>query len=136
MKVISLFAGIGGFDLGFEQAGMETVAQVEMNPNCRQLLAAKFPHAARFEDVKDVGAQQLPEADIVTAGWPCQDISLAGLQAGLEGGARSKLFYEYIRIITECRPLFTVFENVESLRSSDQKRDFPHVLAALAECGY
>lgn len=70
-SVGSLFAGIGGFDLGFEQAGFVTKWQVEIDPTCRAVLAQHFPHATRYNDVRTVGAHNLPAVDVVTAGFPC-----------------------------------------------------------------
>jgi len=74
----SLFAGIGGFDLGFERAGIKTVWQVEIDPFCRKVLAKNFRQAERFEDVRNVGAGNLEWVDVITGGFPCQDISCAG----------------------------------------------------------
>jgi DNA (cytosine-5)-methyltransferase 1 len=131
----SLFAGIGGFDLGFENAGMRGLWQVEIDANCRQLLALRFPEAVQFADVREVGAQQLAPVDVITAGFPCQDLSVAGKRAGLKG-ARSGLFYEVTRIVSELQPRFLVWENVPGLLTSDKGRDFARVLAALGELGY
>jgi DNA (cytosine-5)-methyltransferase 1 len=130
----SLFAGIGGFDLGFERAGFETVWQVEIDPTCRRLLARHFPRALRREDVRECGAHHLPPVDVITFGSPCQDLSLAGKRKGL-AGERSGLFFEAIRIIRECRPALAVWENVPGALSSHAGRDFGAVLAAFRECG-
>jgi hypothetical protein len=78
----SLFAGIGGFDLGFERAGMKSVWQVEIDPFCRKVLEKHFPHAERFHDVRQVGAGNLVRVDVISGGFPCQDISSAGRRAG------------------------------------------------------
>lgn len=134
-RVISLFAGIGGFDLAFERAGFETVAHVERDSRCRELLAVKFPKAATFDDVCTVGAHSLPPCDVLCGGWPCQDLSVAGKRAGLEG-ARSGLFYEYARIADELNPSFLIWENVPGLLSSDDGRDFARVLFHLGERGF
>lgn len=132
----SLFAGIGGFDLGFERAGWHTVWQVEQEPCCRKVLAARFPGAERLEDVRDVGAHNLRPVDCITAGVPCQDVSVAGKRAGL-AGERTGLFYEFARILREIRPAWFVFENVPGLLSSNRGRDFAEVLRVLmVECGY
>lgn len=71
MKFISLFAGIGGFDLGFERAGHQCVAQVEIDPKCRQTLAEHWPDVPKFDDVRTVGAHNLPQCDAVIGGFPC-----------------------------------------------------------------
>lgn len=135
MKVVSLFAGIGGFDLGFERAGFEIVAHVEKDDNCRKLLAARWPTAVALDDVCQAGAHNLPACDVVTFGFPCQDLSVAGKRAGLKG-SRSGLFYEATRIINELRPAFCLFENVPGLLSSEQGRDFANVLLELDRIGY
>lgn len=134
MKVISLFAGIGGFDLAFERAGCTVVAQVEVDPQCRQVLAEHWPHAARHDDVRSYHAQP-GEADIVVGGFPCQDLSVAGKRAGF-AGQRSSLFFEMVRIIHECRPAYVVWENVPGLLSANNGRDFASVLMALGAIGY
>lgn len=127
----SLFAGIGGFDLGFERAGIRTLWQVEIDPYCRRVLAKHFPEAIRFEDVRTVGRHNLPYADIISGGFPCQDISNAGKRAGIDG-ERSGLWSEYARIIRELRPRYVVVENVAALLGRGMER----VLGDLAACGY
>lgn len=134
MRIISLFAGIGGFDIAFEQAGHTVVAQVESDPQCRAVLAEHWPHVARFDDVRTFHAQR-GEADIVVGGFPCQDLSIAGKRAGFTG-KRSSLFFEMVRIIHECRPAYVVWENVPGLLSSNNGRDFASVLVALGNIGY
>lgn len=137
----SLFAGIGGFDLGFENAGYSTAWQVELNPVNRAVLADRFPHAERFEDVRHCGAHNLTPVDVVTGGFPCQDISLAGARdtnkdkRGLRG-ERSGLFWEVIRILKEIQPRWVVLENVVNLLAVNDSEDFETVIRALADCGY
>lgn len=136
MKAGSLFSGIGGFDLGFEQCGIFTAWQVEQDKDCRQILTQRFPGASRFDDVRTVGSHNLEPVDILTAGVPCQDVSVAGKRAGL-AGERTGLFYEFARILQELRPSWFVFENVPGLFSSNNGRDFAEVLRVLmVECGY
>lgn len=134
-SVGSLFAGIGGFDLGFEQAGFNTAWQVEIDPTCRAVLARHFPHARRYDDVRSVGAHNLTAVDVVTAGFPCQDVSAAGKRAGL-AGARTGLFWEVCRIVEEIRPQWLVLENVVGLLNSNAGKDFGTVIQALAQRGY
>lgn len=136
MRLGSLFAGVGGFDLGFEQAGWETQWQVEIEPFARAVLATRFPKAQRFNDIRECGRANLGEVDCITAGVPCQDVSVAGKRAGL-AGERTGLFYEFARILRELRPAWFVFENVPGLLSSNRGRDFAEVLRVLmVECGY
>ncbi|MCI3908842.1 DNA cytosine methyltransferase [Pseudomonas viridiflava] len=137
----SLFAGIGGFDVGFESAGYRTAWQVELNPINRAVLADRFPHAQQFEDVRHCGAHNLEPVDVITGGFPCQDISLAGAsrqdkdKRGLRG-ERSGLFWEVIRILKEVQPRWVVLENVVNLLAVNDCEDFETVIRALADCGY
>ncbi len=131
----SLFAGIGGFDLGFERAGFRTAWQVEIDPIRRAVLADRFPHAQRFDDVRACGRHNLSAVDVIVGGFPCQDLSTMGKRAGL-AGERSGLFYEVVRIINELRPRWLVLENVTGLLSCNDGEDFAAVIGTLAECGY
>jgi len=135
MKVLSIFAGAGGFDLGAERAGFKIVGHVEIDPQCRKLLASRWPDAVSWDDVRTAGRHNLPSCDIVTFGFPCQDLSVAGKRAGLKG-ERSGLFYEATRIIRELKPAWALFENVPGLLSSGKGADFGAVLAEMDECGY
>lgn len=135
IRVVSLFAGIGGFDEGFRRAGMQTIAAVEIDPNCRKLLASRFPKAQLFDDIRQVGKHNLPTCDVICGGFPCQDLSMAGRRAGLKG-KHSGLFYEMTRITDELKPAFIVWENVSGLLSSDKGRDFARVLLELDRIGY
>src|SRR5579862_4144716 len=127
MKHGSLFAGIGGFDEGFRRAGYEILWQVEKEPFCQKVLKSRFPDVRRFNDVKECGSGNLGAVDVLTAGFPCQDLSVAGKRAGLEG-SRSGLFWEVVRILGELRPTWFVLENVPGLFSSNEGRDFAVVL--------
>jgi DNA (cytosine-5)-methyltransferase 1 len=102
MKVLSLFSGVGGFDLGLENAGMETVFQCEWDKHATKILERHWPDVPRWTDVSTLtGAYVLrhaPVIDVVAWGSPCQDLSVAGKRAGLSG-ERSGLFHEGIRII-------------------------------------
>ena len=136
MRHGSLFAGIEGFGYGFERAGWQTVWQVEQEPFCLAVLETRFPKAQRFKDIRECGAHNLEAVDCITAGVPCQDVSVAGKRAGL-AGERTGLFYEFARILRELRPAWFVFENVPGLLSSNRGRDFAEVLRVLmVECGY
>ena len=136
----SLFAGIGGIDLGFEQAGWKTAWMVERDELKRAVLSDRFPDAGLFEDVCEVGAENLSRVDCLVGGFPCQDISNAGAvrKAGRLGlrGARSGLFWEVMRIIEEIRPQWVVLENVPALLHSNDSQDFETVVQALADGGY
>ena len=127
----SLFAGIGGFDLGFERAGFKTLWQVEIDPYAQKVLAKHFPEAKRYGDIRDCGRANLVPVDVICGGFPCQDISNAGLRAGM-AGERSGLWGEMHRIIGELRPRFVLVENVAALLG----RGIGRVLGDLAEIGY
>lgn len=127
----SLFSGIGGFDLGFERVGIKTLWEVEIDEFSRRVLARHFPEAKRYDDVRAVGKHNLAPVDIISGGFPCQDISHAGKQAGIDGD-RSGLWSEYARIIRGLRPRIVVMENVAALLV----RGFERVLGDLAACGY
>ena len=127
----SLFAGIGGIDLGFERAGMTCKWQVEIDPYCQQVLAKHWPHVRRHDDVRTWPQPDTEYVDVIAAGFPCQDISYAGKGAGL-AGERSGLFYEVCRIAREMGPRFLVLENVAALLV----RGMGDVLGSLASLGY
>ena len=127
----SLFAGIGGFDLGLERAGMECKWQVEIDPFCRKVLQKHWPEVPKYEDVRKVGKHNLEPVDLICGGFPCQDISNAGTRLGL-GGERSGLWSEFYRLICDLRPNYVVVENVSALLV----RGFGVVLGNLASVGY
>ena len=131
MVIGSLFSGIGGIDLGLQRAGMEVGWQVEFDPWCRRVLAKHWPDVPRFVDVKEVGAHNLPPVDMLAGGFPCQDISNAGKQAGIQA-ERSGLWFEFARIIRELRPRYVLVENVGALLV----RGMDAVLGELSASGY
>jgi DNA (cytosine-5)-methyltransferase 1 len=136
MKVLDLFSGIGGFSLGLERAGMETVAFCEFDEHARKVLNKHWPDVPIFEDVRTLDGHQFRgTVDVVCGGFPCQDLSVAGKKAGFSG-ERSSLYREMLRIISECRPRFAIFENVTGLLSGDSGRWFAQFLYDLAEVGY
>ena len=135
MKFGSLFTGVGGFDLGFERAGMKCEWQVEFDKNCQNILRKHWSEMELFDDVRTVGKHNLKSVDIICGGFPCQDVSIAGKRAGL-AGERSGLWSEFARIIDELEPNWVVIENVPGLLSSNRGRDFATVIRWLAERGY
>jgi DNA (cytosine-5)-methyltransferase 1 len=138
----SLFAGVGGFDMGMEQAGYEPVFQVEWDKNCQKILHHHWPTVPKWGDVCDVNGADLPPCDVLIFGSPCQDLSVAGKRAGLQDGDRSSMFFEAVRIIKEMRdatnsiyPRATIWENVPGALSSNKGADFGVVLSSLADIG-
>lgn len=141
LTVVSLFDGIGGFPLAFQRAGATTVATVEIDEKAAAISKRHFPDAQQFTDVTEVTGDQLrgagfvPNRGVLTAGWPCQDLSVAGLRAGL-AGARSGLWWEVVRLLDETRPRWFLGENVPGLLSSNNGRDFGAVVGSLADLGF
>lgn len=135
LTVGSLFAGIGGFDLGFERAGCRVLWQVENDEKAQRVLSSRFPTAKLHHDVQTVGAENLEPVDVICGGFPCQDVSVAGKRTGL-AGSRTGLFWEVVRIAEALQPTWLVLENVPGLLSSHRGRDFHAILVALADCGF
>ncbi len=135
----SLFDGIGGFPFCAELSGIKPIWAAEIEPACVAVTKRHFPNMLHFGDVSKINGAEIPPVDIITFGSPCQDLSVAGKQAGLDG-ERSGLFKEAIRIIYEMRsatngkyPTFIVWENVPGAFSSHKGRDFQTVLEEITK---
>ena len=133
----SLFDGSGGFPLGGVLCGIEPVFASEVEPFPIRVTTKRFPNMKHMGDVSKLDGASLPPVDIITFGSPCQDMSVAGKRAGLDG-SRSNLFYEAIRIVKEMRcatngkyPRFIVWENVPGAFSSNKGADFKAVLESV-----
>lgn len=164
LRALSLFSGYGGMDRGLEQAGIEVVGQCEIDKDCIRVLEHHWPNVRRWTDVRAVNADSVGRADeadtrgqgvgavagecehagrpegelridIIVGGFPCQDVSVAGKRAGLDG-ARSGLWFEFHRIVRELRPKYVLVENVPGLLSSNEGRDFAVILDGLGELGF
>ena len=156
MNCASFFSGIGGFDLGFDRAGLKTTVQCEIDHDCRSLLSTQFTNAIQIENILSINAayrrvleilpnprrdywarifKLLRDADIFAGGFPCQDLSVAGARAGLAGG-RSGLWFAFRRVVALFRPPLVVIENVPGLLSSQEGRDFDTLLNGLEGIGY
>ena len=133
MKLLDTFAGIGGFSYAAEKlvGGFETTQFIEIDPYCQKVLKKHWPHVPIHDDITTFTAKS-GEFDIITGGFPCQDISVAGLQKGITKETRSGLFYELIRIIRMVRPRYVVLENVAAILN----RGLDIVLRELYEAGY
>jgi DNA (cytosine-5)-methyltransferase 1 len=129
----SLFAGIGGFDLGFERAGLECKWQVEIDPYCRLVLEKHWPHVRRHDDVRTFPPTDADQwrVDVICGGFPCQDISNAGKRAGING-EQSGLWGEMFRVVCDLRPQFVIVENVAALLD----RGMARVFGDLAQGGF
>jgi DNA (cytosine-5)-methyltransferase 1 len=140
LRALDLFSGIGGFSLGLERTGgFETVAFCEIDPFCRRVLAKHWPKVRQYEDVRTLTADTLRRdgiaVDVITGGFPCQDVSSAGHQAGIDG-ERSGLWGEIIRLVGGLRPDFLIVENVSNLLAGERGAWFGRVLGDLAAIGY
>jgi len=141
VKAVSLFAGIGGFDLALERNGIEVVASVEWDKHAQSVLKNRFPNSQIFGDIQEVTGEQLinagfdPRNGIITGGFPCQDLSVAGKRTGLAGN-RSGLFWEICRLLDETKTQYFILENVPGLLSSNNGADMGTVISALAQRGY
>jgi DNA (cytosine-5)-methyltransferase 1 len=145
MNVLSLFSGVGGFDLGLENAGMKTIYQCEWDKHATRILERHWPTVPRWGDITTLTAKEIlshgTAPDVVAWGSPCQDLSVAGKRAGLEG-ERSGLFHEGIRIINELRketnneyPKISIWENVAGALSSNRGADFGVIIDEMAKAG-
>lgn len=140
MKFVSLFAGVGGFDLGFEQAGMTCVGQVEIDKHARAVLERQYPNVPKHTDVTtakewadEIGL--IGNVDLVCGGFPCQDVSVAGKRAGL-AGSRTGLFWDALDFATHVKAKWIVLENVPGIFSSNNGHDFATVINALRNAGF
>jgi DNA-cytosine methyltransferase len=145
MKVLSLFSGVGGFDMGLENAGMQTVFQCEWDKHANTILNKHWPQVPKWKNVSTLTGKHIlahaPVIDVVAWGSPCQDLSVAGKRSGLEG-ERSGLFHEGIRIIKELRketngqyPRISIWENVVGALNSNRGADFGIIINEMAEAG-
>ncbi len=137
LKILDLFSGIGGFSYAAEKiiGGYETTQFVEIDPYCQSVIRKNFPNIPIHDDIRTFTAEQ-GQFDVFTIGFPCQDLSVAGKQRGINEQTRSGLFYESIRLLREVRPRFALFENVRNLLSHEKGETFQEVLFQIAKSGY
>ena len=137
LKLLDLFSGIGGFSYAAEKivGGYKTTQFVEIDPYCQSVLRKNFPNTPIHDDIKTFSAKP-GQFDVFTVGFPCQDLSVAGRQRGINDETRSGLFYESIRLLREVRPRFALFENVRNLLSHEKGETFQEVLFQIAKAGY
>ncbi len=137
----SLFSGVGGFDMGADNAGLETLWQCEIDSKPRSVLKKHWPKVKQYIDVKDVKGNEVKPVDVISFGSPCQDLSIAGKRKGLEG-ERSGLFHQAMRIVKEMQdategqyPRFIIWENVRGALSSSEGKDFEKVIEEMGKLG-
>ena len=136
MILLELFSGIGGFAKGFEQAGYKFTKHYfsEIDKHAIANYKYNYPNAEHIGSVTDVSGRDIERPNIITFGFPCQDLSIAGKRKGFTG-KRSSLFYEAMRIVEETKPDIFIFENVKGLFSSHNGKDFIAVLRTIADIG-
>ena len=140
MRFISLFAGVGGFDLGLERSGHTCIGQVEIDPQCLKVLNYHWPDVPKHNDVTTAKEwadenEFVGRTDLVCGGFPCQDVSVAGRRAGLVG-KRSGLFFDALEFAVHVKAENLLLENVPGLLSSNNGRDFGVVISEMANAGY
>lgn len=138
LRVNSFFAGIGGFDLGFERQGYKNTFICENNGFCNEVLSARWPSVTKAGDINKVKPENIPDAEVWCGGFPCQDISVARgsmSRLGLKG-SRSGLFHRFAELIGEKKPEAVLIENVAGLFNSNKGNDFAVILATMNELGY
>ena len=137
LKCASFFAGVGGIDLGFKSAGFETVYANEFNPYSAETFEANFDIKVDVRDIREVKNEEIPDFDIMLAGFPCQPFSVAGYRQGFEDEkGRGNLFFELARIIEAKQPRVVFLENVRGLVNHDEGRTLMVILNTLSELGY
>lgn len=135
MKHLDLFSGYGGFTIPAQKYGIETIGFSEIDKYACSVLNYHYPNIKNYGDITKIKTEDLPTVDIITGGSPCQDLSVAGKGAGLNG-ERSGLFFYFIRLIKEKQPTYFVWENVKGALSSSRGWDFARVQIEMEQAGY
>ena len=137
LKVLDLFSGIGGFSYAAERlvGGFETTQFVEIDTYCQRVLHKNFPNVPIHHDITEFNATE-GQFDVITAGFPCQDLSVAGKQSGIGKGTRSGLFFEVLRLARQIQPKFILFENVRNLLSHKEGETYQQILQEIAKAGF
>ena len=135
LKCVSLFSGIGGFDLAMTNLGHEIVGACEIDGPARTIYTRHFPKVKLWQDATKLDPKDLPGHDILMGGFPCQAFSVAGKRLGFQE-CRGTLFYEIIRVVKETRPSIVFLENVMGLLNHDNARTIIQIISSLDEVGY
>lgn len=135
MKAIGLFSGVGGIELGFEQSGIETIWSNEIDEKASETF--KLNHESHLElgDIENIKSEEIPDADILLAGFPCQAFSIAGYRKGFED-ERGNVFFQLARVIRDKRPNIIFLENVKNLLSHDKGNTYKVIKSTLENYGY
>ena len=137
IKVFSMFSGVGGFELGFQQANLQTqvVGFCEIDKYASQILETKFKEIKNYGDATKINETKLPNFDILVGGFPCQPFSMAGKRKGFDE-ARGTLFFDVARILAHKKPRNFILENVKGLLSHNKGKTFETILGILSDLGY
>lgn len=136
LRHASFFSGVGGLDLGFHRAGVATVSLSEIDPYASAVLAERFPEVPNLGDITKLNGEEIPNAEVWSGGFPCQDLSVAGKRKGFQDGTRSSLAFTYLDLVERRLPRWLVLENVPGLFSSNGGRDFGRLIREMVEIGY
>jgi DNA-cytosine methyltransferase len=136
LRHASFFSGVGGLDLGFHRAGIATVSLSEIDPYASAVLAERFPEVPNLGDITKLNGEEIPDAEVWSGGFPCQDLSVAGKRRGFEDGTRSSLAFTYLNLVERRLPRWLVLENVPGLFSSNGGRDFGRLIREMVALGY
>ncbi|MBD1373577.1 DNA cytosine methyltransferase [Hazenella sp. IB182357] len=137
LRLVSLFAGVGGIDLGFEQAGhYKTIWANELDEKATSTYQANFKNKLIIDDIRNVSASEIPDMDILLSGFPCTSFSIAGYRKGFEDQGSGDLFFETLRIIVAKKPRIVFLENVKNLVGHDNGKTFKVIRESLKDNGY
>jgi DNA (cytosine-5)-methyltransferase 1 len=135
MKVVSLFAGIGGFDLGFVQAGHQVIWANDIWRDAAETYKLNFGDHVVCQDIKDISTADIPNCDIIIGGFPCQGFSLAN-QKRNEQDERNALYLEFVRVLKDKQPPYFIAENVKGILSLGKGSVFQTILKDFSDIGY
>lgn len=135
LSVVGLFAGVGGIELGFKQAGFEPLLANEIDKYAGVTYSLNHSHPLILRDIHELQTQEIPRIDVLTGGFPCQAFSVAGYRKGFKD-PRGNVFWEIVRILDEKKPSVVFLENVKNLTGHDGGKTFKVVVDALESLGY
>lgn len=135
LKVVGLFTGVGGIELGFEQAGFKTVWSNELDQKAAETFKLNFKTPLIVDDIHNIKADDIPDCDVIVGGFPCQAFSVAGYRLGFED-ERGEVFFQMARIIKDKKPRVVFIENVKNLLSHDKGNTFKVIRETLESYGY
>jgi len=139
MRILDLFAGIGGIKIGFEKAGFECVFSNDFNKDCKITYDLNFSGEQKsmiLGDISKISSNIIPDFDVLTGGFPCQPFSIAGYRKGFSDDGRGNLFFEIVRILKDKKPRAFLLENVKNLKTHDSGRTIKVIYSELQKLGY